>query len=76
MINGDRRTVCPNAGRKRERRFGARSALLPMLGLARCTGRAQTRPSTTGIREMSVYSTIGLGRERDNSRWIAVEITV
>jgi hypothetical protein len=24
------------------------------LGLARCTGRAQTRPSTTGIWEMSV----------------------
>jgi hypothetical protein len=36
-------------------RFGARSALLPMRsGFARCTGRAQTRPSTTGIREMPV----------------------
>jgi len=55
MINGDRPTLGPNAGRKRERRFGARSALLLMRsGLTAALEGRKLRPSTTGIWEMSV----------------------
>jgi hypothetical protein len=54
MINGDRPTLGPNAGRKRERSVRrALGAASDALGLARCTGRTHTRPSMTGIWEMS-----------------------
>jgi hypothetical protein len=50
MINGDRPTLGPNAGRKARKTVRrALGAASDALGLARCTGRAQTRPSTTGI---------------------------
>ena len=70
MINGDRPTLGPNAGRKARKTVRrALGAASDALGLARCTGRAQTRPSTTGIREMSVYSRLrlGLGRRPMNT---------
>ena len=57
MVNGDRPTLGPNAGRKARKTVRhALGAASDALGLARCTGRAQTRPSTTGIWEMSVHS--------------------
>ena len=50
MINGDRPTLGPNAGRKARKTVRrALGAASDALGLARCTGRAQTRPSTTGV---------------------------
>jgi hypothetical protein len=56
MINetGPRSAQTPVAKREKavRRALGAAS---DALGLARCTGKAQTRPSTTGIWEMSVF---------------------
>ena len=54
MINGDRPTLGPNAGRKARKVDSACARrCFRWLGLACCTGWAQTRLSTTGIWEMS-----------------------
>ena len=55
MINGNRPTLGPNAGRKARKVDSARARrCFRWLGLACCTGWAQTRLSTTGIWGMSV----------------------
>ena len=59
MINGDRPNSAQTPVAKRERSVRrALGAASDALGLARCTGGAQTRPSPTGIWEMSVQTTI------------------